>query len=46
MSRDWRLYWDDIIEACSRVERYTEGMDRAAFEKDQRTLDAVVRISR
>ena len=26
MSRDWRLYLDDIVECSDRVLRYTEGL--------------------
>jgi uncharacterized protein with HEPN domain len=43
VSRDWRLYWDDIIVACEKVLRYTEGMDRDAFLEDEKTFDAVLR---
>jgi hypothetical protein len=43
VSRDWRLYWDDIIEACEKVLRYTAGMDRDAFAADEKTRDAVLR---
>ena len=43
MSRDWRLYWDDAIQSCEKVLRYTADMDRVAFEADERTFDAVVR---
>ena len=43
MSRDWRLFWRDIIEACRKIERYTSGMDRSAFEANDLVFDAVVR---
>ena len=43
MSRDWRLYWRDILSFCERVDRYTSGMDLATFEADDRTYDAVLR---
>ena len=43
MSRDWQLYWLDIIECCEKVLRYTQGMDRNTFFADERTYDAVVR---
>jgi uncharacterized protein with HEPN domain len=43
VSRDWRLYWNDVIACCSNVERYTAGLGRAAFEADERTYDAVLR---
>jgi uncharacterized protein with HEPN domain len=42
-ARDWRLYADDIIEACGKVRRYVEGMSFAAFVADERTRDAVIR---
>ena len=40
--RDWRLYADDIIEACGKVRRFIAGMTHEAFAADERTLDAVV----
>lgn len=43
MSRDWRLYWQDILTSCRRIISYTAGMDQAALVADQRTYDAVVR---
>lgn len=43
MSRDWRLYLDDIMESCDKIQRFTAGMDQAAFLADDRTFDAVVR---
>jgi uncharacterized protein with HEPN domain len=41
--RDWRLYADDIIDACGKVRRYVAGMTYDAFEADERTHDAVIR---
>lgn len=41
MSRDPRLYLSDIRESGQRVLRYTDGMDKQAFEEDQKTVDAV-----
>jgi uncharacterized protein with HEPN domain len=43
VSRDWRLYWDDIIGACEKIKRYTAGLDRDAFIADDKTGDAVIR---
>ena len=43
MSRDWGLYVQDAIACCDAIAGYTQGMDRAAFEADQRTCDAVLR---
>jgi hypothetical protein len=44
--RDWRLYADDIIEACGKVRRFVAGMTYDAFAADERTRDAVIRTSR
>jgi uncharacterized protein with HEPN domain len=41
--RDWRLYADDIIEACAKIRRYVEGVSYDAFVADDRTRDAVLR---
>ncbi|MFO0582447.1 MAG: DUF86 domain-containing protein [Anaeromyxobacter sp.] len=41
--RDWRLYAEDIIEACEKVRRYIAGMTFDAFLADERTRDAVIR---
>lgn len=43
MSRDWRLYWDDILIACRKIVRFTAGLDKTAFRADERTYDAVLR---
>jgi len=43
MRRDIRLYLDDILEACSRITSYVQGLNPCAFAQDQRTLDAVIR---
>ena len=43
MSRDWRLFWRDILACTHKIERYTAGMDFAAFRADERSYDAVVR---
>lgn len=43
MSRDWRLYWQDVIVCCRKIERYTAGLDRQQFEAHELTYDAVVR---
>lgn len=41
--RDWRLYADDIIEACGKVRRYVAEMTYDAFEAEDITHDAVIR---
>ena len=43
MSRDWRLYWSDILVACQKVQRYTAGLDLEGLIADERTYDAVLR---
>ena len=43
MSRDWRLYWDNILTACRKIRRFTMGLERAGFRADERTYGAVLR---
>jgi uncharacterized protein with HEPN domain len=42
MSRDQQSYLADIRTACEKVIRFTSGMDRDTFFKDDRTYHAVV----
>ena len=41
--RDWRLYAEDILEACGKVRRFVGGMTYEAFVADDRTRDTVLR---
>ncbi len=43
MSRNWRLYLDDIVEAADLVLQFTAGMTQARFLEDRRTYHAVLR---
>ncbi len=43
MAKSRRIYVEDILDAIGRIERYTKGMTRSAFGRDERTQDAVVR---
>lgn len=43
MSRDWRVWLDDILECCRRVRVYTDGMDKSALIGNQLVYDAVLR---
>jgi uncharacterized protein with HEPN domain len=43
MSRDYRLYLDDILAAGEKVIRYTSGLSFDEFVADDKTFDAVVR---
>jgi hypothetical protein len=39
--RDWQLRVADVLAAVERIGRYTAGLDQAAFERDERTVEAV-----
>ena len=43
MPRDYRMYLEDMREACGKVRRYVEGISFQAFAADEKTIDAVVR---
>ncbi len=43
MPRDPRVYLDDILEAITQIESYSEGMTFESFSKDRKTIDAVIR---
>ena len=43
MSREWRLYLQDILRACEKIRRFTRGMTAHHFQTDERTFDAVIR---
>ena len=43
MSRDAKLYLEDIIEAGNNIQNYLLAYDYDNFSKDQRTIDAVIR---
>ena len=42
MPRDIRLYLEEVIEAISKIERFTEDMDFNDFKNDEKTRDAVI----
>jgi|YNPNPStandDraft_1061719.scaffolds.fasta_scaffold33590_4 uncharacterized protein with HEPN domain len=41
--RDVRLFLRDMVEAITKIERYTAGLDFSAFEANDMVVDAVVR---
>ena len=43
MSRDPRLYLEDILEAGGKIARFCEGLDEDAFLADELVSDAVLR---
>jgi uncharacterized protein with HEPN domain len=36
-------YLEDILEAARKIERFTQGTNYAEFERDEKTVDAVLR---
>ena len=42
-TRDWKLRIEDILEAIGRIQEYTEGFHYQQWQKDQKTIDAVIR---
>ncbi len=43
MSRDYRLYLQDIFDACEKAISYTDELTFEEFSSDLRTIDAVAR---
>ena len=44
MSRDSRVYLDDILGACAKIERYAATLGPGVgLDQDEKTFDAVVR---
>ena len=43
MSRDSKVYLEDILEAIRKIREFTSGTSLAALSKDAKTLDAVIR---
>ena len=43
MPREPHLRLHDMIQACSRIARYVEGIDEAIFVIDELRLDGVIR---
>lgn len=42
-TRDWKMRTEDILEAIQRIEEYTRNIRYQQWQKDQKTIDAVVR---
>ncbi len=43
MSKDYRVYLEDILEAAGKIRKYSEGMDFEAFAGNSLVSDAVIR---
>jgi len=42
-SRSWQFWIDDIVDAINKIERYTHGIDFESWQRDEKTVDAVIR---
>ncbi len=42
MSREWKLYFDDMVNFCEKGMSYTDGMTREQFEASQLNYDATL----
>jgi len=43
MPRDYKLYLQDILEACGKIQAYTSGHGLESFKADSKIFDAVLR---
>lgn len=43
MSRDYRLFLEDMRKSCEKVLQFTRGLTQDSFFQDEKTLDAVLR---
>ena len=43
MSRDFRVYLEDILDAARKIREFTKGLKADDLSKDAKTLDAVIR---
>lgn len=41
--RNWKFRLEDINDALEMISQYVEGMDYVSWEKDRKTIDAVIR---
>lgn len=43
MSRDFKVYLEDILEAACKIREFTKGLKAEDLSKDAKTQDAVIR---
>jgi uncharacterized protein with HEPN domain len=43
VSRDFRLFMEDIVACCDKIGRYTVGLAFDQFRSDEKVVDAVAR---
>jgi len=42
-NRDFRLFFQDIMDCIDKIQKYTLGMTFEKFMQDEKTIDAVMR---
>ncbi len=43
MKRNYLLFLEDIVSCIEKIESFTEGMDYAKFQSDEKTVSACIR---
>lgn len=43
MSRDYKVFLEDVLEAVRKIRQFTNGLSLQAFTADVKTFDAVIR---
>ncbi len=43
MPRDYKVYFEDISQACAKISEYMKGVTLEMLKEDSKTFDAVVR---
>lgn len=43
MKRNYKIFLKDILDSMSLIEEYVEGVNFKEFQKNQKTVDAVIR---
>jgi len=43
VSRDYRLFLEDMVDCCNKILRFTKDLSFETFIADERTYDAVIR---
>ena len=42
LARDWRIRVEDMLDALSRIARYTKDLMLTQFLEDEKTIDAAI----
>jgi uncharacterized protein with HEPN domain len=43
LSREWRLFLEDIVASCAKIRRYSDARNLTELKADEKGYDAVVR---